>query len=178
MANIFIMKTCFKCGIEKPLIEFYVHKEMADGHLNKCKDCTKSDVSKKHIENSKSKEYVEKERKRGRQKYHRLYVGTSKSKKHSNLKWEFKYPEKRKASLASQRIKKPFEGAEKHHWSYNDEHFKCVIWLSKKHHMKAHRFLVYDQERKMYRRYDTNELLDTKERHETFILNCINNLED
>ncbi len=37
------MKTCFKCGVPKDLNEFYRHPATKDGHLGKCKACTRSD---------------------------------------------------------------------------------------------------------------------------------------
>lgn len=167
------MKKCFKCGLDKPLTEFYKHAQMGDGYLNKCKSCTRKDTSRDYERKVKDPEWKDQERTRGRDKYRRLYVGTGKAKPENNERWLNKFPEKKAAIIKSANLKKPFDFAEKHHWSYNEEHYKDVIWLLKKDHKKGHRFIVYDQERKMYRRFDTNELLDTKERHEEFILNCI-----
>jgi hypothetical protein len=36
------MKTCIACNESKPTEEFYVGKQMADGHLNRCKACCRS----------------------------------------------------------------------------------------------------------------------------------------
>lgn len=46
------VKTCFKCGAEKPLTEFYVHPQMGDGRLNKCKACTRKDVRENYSANA------------------------------------------------------------------------------------------------------------------------------
>ena len=46
-------KTCFKCNAVKLLEDFYKHPNMPDGHVNKCKECNKKDVTdnrKKNIE--------------------------------------------------------------------------------------------------------------------------------
>lgn len=32
-------KVCLRCGELQRIAEFYTHPRMADGHLNKCKDC-------------------------------------------------------------------------------------------------------------------------------------------
>jgi len=163
-------KLCFKCGLIRPLGMFYKHAQMGDGHLNKCIECTKTDTKRRFDEKIKDPLFVEKERTRGRNKYHKYkYKGDSKL---GNEKYRIRYPEKYAAKCASKRIKLEFEGAEKHHWSYNQEHRNDIIQLSVKDHKKGHRFLIYDQERMMYRTTD-NVLLDTKEAHLEYINNKI-----
>lgn len=43
--KVVLSKVCFKCGAEKPLFDFYKQKGMKDGHLNKCKGCTKAEAT-------------------------------------------------------------------------------------------------------------------------------------
>jgi len=53
-----LSKSCFKCGETKPLSAFYKHKQMKDGHVNKCIRCNKNDVLEHRANNiEKIREY-------------------------------------------------------------------------------------------------------------------------
>lgn len=70
-------KPCFKCGVTKPITDFYAHPQMGDGRLNKCKECTKRDVSEnyranfEHYQNYERERFKLPERKRDVSKYRR-----------------------------------------------------------------------------------------------------------
>jgi hypothetical protein len=171
-------KKCFKCKRLLPLSEFYKHPAMGDGHLNKCKDCSRQDAKERAARLMMDEGWVASEKERGRKKYHRLgyrekHKVTFEQKKVIMNTYKARFPEKCAAKSKCSHIHPP-EGAHKHHWSYNPEHYKDVLFLSIKDHYTAHRYIIYDQERMMYR--NTNGvLLDTKEKHESYVLACIAN---
>lgn len=131
-------KTCFKCKAEKPITEFYVHPQMGDGRLNKCKECTRRDVAANYRANI--EHYVEYERQRFKRPKRKAQI-----KKYHR---ERRAPEKRIANQAASNairdgrlIRKPCEvcGAEKveaHHDDYNKP--LEVRWLCRKHHLEHH----------------------------------------
>lgn len=169
-------KKCFKCDLVLPISEFYQHKKMQDGHLNKCKTCTKNGVKKREVELRKDPEWVISEKKRHRDKYHRLeYRGlwkpTTEKKREIIKKNRQKYPEKYLATKYTEIFLTKVDGVNLHHWSYNQEDWLDIIELSIKDHHFLHRYIVYDQERMMYRGLD-NGILDTKEKHLTYFENC------
>lgn len=78
-------KVCFKCGISKTLLEFYKHSRMKDGHVNKCKECSKADVLTNRC--LKIEYYREYDRERG-SRQHISYL----------KEYRIKYPKKYKAT--------------------------------------------------------------------------------
>lgn len=56
------MKKCFKCKRIKPLRLFYKHPMMGDGHLGKCKTCTKKDVARWYRKTKPERQKYEAER--------------------------------------------------------------------------------------------------------------------
>jgi len=136
---------------------------MKDGHLNKCKECTKIDSLNQYNILKQNPEWIEKERERGRKKYHKYkYKSNPIYKQKAQLKYREKYPEKYKAASISQHIKKLRE--HRHHWSYQKQHWKDVIHLKMLTHYLLHRHLIYDQKTKLFKTKE-GKLLDSKQKH-------------
>ena len=155
------MKKCYKCNTEKELTEFYKNKEMSDGHVNKCIICTREDNLRNYKKKAQDKEWFEKERKRNREKYHRLNY---------NIKRKERSPWEGTGEYKNLRNKlHPFldNSVELHHWNYFE--IEDVILLHTKDHKKIHRLIRLDTERRIFYIEETGEYLDTKAKHVKFI---------
>lgn len=150
-------KVCFKCGRELPLSFFYKHPQMADGHLNKCKDCTKKDVKKDYDRKSSDPDWVEKERRRGREKYRRLDYRTKTTGSRIMKDKRFKNMRTVRRVIDT----KLTEGKELHHWDYNQRY--NLILLDKRLHHRLHAIIELNMDEGIY--YHNGEKLDTLEKH-------------
>jgi len=150
-------KICTSCGNEKELHSgFYAHPKMADGHLNKCKDCVKSRVKKHRVDNDHVREYDRNryynnpERRDYSRKQSRRWIDANKDKAFEQRKiWRQQNPEKQKAhnsvayALRARKLtKEPCVvcgnlKSEAHHEDYSKP--LEVIWLCRIHHMERHR---------------------------------------
>jgi hypothetical protein len=158
-------KKCFKCGRILPLSEFYKHSQMGDGHLNKCKECTKKDVKERYDINSDNKEWMEKERERGRRKYHKLdYLHKFQDKTRMIC------PVNGNISRMLRRKGYETKGKEAHHWNYNFPF--SVILLSKKAHKRIHQHLSSPIEKVFYS--DGGMRIDTEEQAIFYYRNILN----
>jgi hypothetical protein len=149
-------KVCFKCGRKLPLSEFYKHSRMADGHLNKCKDCAKYDVKRDYDRKSKDESWMEKERERGREKFHRLNYKNKQFKKTTK---DFSGIHNTRRSLKSRNYS--IDGKEAHHWNYNKP--RSIILLSPKAHHRIHNHITVNRDDKYCYTLDGLRL-DTEEK--------------
>ena len=133
-------KKCFKCGQEKQLFEFYKHPKMLDGHLGKCKECTKKDV---HENYHKNREHYAKYEK-GRFKRPERKKQAIEYQKKRRRKYPARYHANNLTNSAI-RDKRLIKGkceicgatrVEAHH----DDYYKPleVRWLCRKHHLGLH----------------------------------------
>ena len=107
------MKSCIRCNKTKYVFEFYKHKQMGDGHLNKCKDCCKKESSARERLLRGETDWVESERLRGREKYHRLYSTLSEKELDENFNRIWMTAEEVKASETENRRRWKMENPEK-----------------------------------------------------------------
>lgn len=132
-------KQCFKCKIMKPIAEFYKHKTMKDGYLNKCKDCAKRDIRIFRRDNDHVREY---DRKRAKTEKRKTFT------KFYNEQWRLLNPDSWKAHWTvhnainrGELIKQPCKicGELKVHAHHKDYSKPLdVEWFCARHHSKYH----------------------------------------
>ena len=148
-------KICFKCGKEKALKEFYKHSQMADGHLNKCIECTKKDSNKHREDNLEEVKAYDRKRDslprriKAREEYAKTPNGIEAGNK-AKKKWTKKNPDQRAAhtllnsAIKSGKIKKqPCEncGSTVRVHGHHDDYSKPleVRWLCPRCHKAFHK---------------------------------------
>jgi ribosomal protein S27AE len=136
-------KECFKCSTVKPLSDFYKHKMMADGHLNKCKECTQSDVEKHRTENIERIRAYDRERSK-LPKRQKLRSEITRAWRAEDKRRAAAHNAVAKAIVKGLLEKKPCErcGNEKSLAHHDDYDFKLdVMWLCQPCHKQRHKEL-------------------------------------
>jgi len=134
------MKKCFKCKKIKTLEQFYKHRGMGDGHLNKCKTCAKKDVRRRYYDPETRPKIKEYERKRFQTAHRKTKVA-----EYQRARRASKPGKNRARQLAGKLDKQPCEQcgeirAEAHHSDYRRP--LAVRWLCFTHHREAHGQLI------------------------------------
>lgn len=147
------MKKCIKCGEQKLVDEFYRHPKMSDGHLSKCKTCTKRDVRENRAKKADYYKAFDKlranrpDRVAARIAYQKTDAGKAASSK-AKRNYSARNPVKRKAVNAvnnavrdGRLAKLPCEICGAKAQAHHDDYGKPldVRWLCPKHHAEWHK---------------------------------------
>lgn len=147
------MKQCIHCDRMLPLSEFYRHAQMADGHLNACRDCKRSYQRRRNRENPERSRASDRAKRR---KNPRLYAEAQKRWAKENRvrrneiasSWRKRNKDKVRAQAAVKRaigrgelVRQPCEqcGAQSVH-AHHDDYTQPldVRWLCPKCHGRHH----------------------------------------
>ncbi len=137
-------KQCFKCKLWKDIGLFYAHPRTTDRHLNKCKKCTKKDVSDRYYNPDFIERIKEYERLRFKDPERKLKTLLYQKKRRLTHRGKYKANTAIRNALRGGRItRKPCEvcgeiKSEAHHTDYRK--YYQVRWLCFKHHREAHKF--------------------------------------
>ena len=137
-------KTCFKCGAVKSIGEFYKHSRMADGHLGKCKECTKKDNNENRKKNH--EHFMAYDRARA------VLPHRVENRKRVTFEYAMKFPQRMVANYTVTRAVRNGKlsklpclicGSTKvvaHHPDYDRP--LDVVWLCQMHHKQAHALIT------------------------------------
>jgi hypothetical protein len=123
-------KICRLCNINKPFEDYYKHPRLTSGVDSKCKECVKSKSKIRHQDLTENDpNFVNKERERHKEKYHRLGY------KDQQLEWDKDKPWKKTSIYKGLSKKLGLErGFEAHHWNYNDDYLEDIFVLQASAH--------------------------------------------
>lgn len=161
-------KICICCGKEKSLDDFYIHTKMADGHLNKCKECCKEQAAKRRNEkleyikqydrnrpnkeerNKRNKERLSNMKINNPDKYYAIKRKTAKNYREANRN-KLRAEGKLDYAISTGKIKRPNECSvchkkcipHGHHYDYSKP--LSVIWVCDVCHARLHAKLREDK---------------------------------
>ncbi len=144
------MKNCAKCGVNKPLDDYWRDRSKSDGHRGGCKACYQTP------------EFLRKESARKRE----LYITTNgvlrpqerKGKEPWGSMSVYKHIRKKLGLLGNKFLSI-------HHWSYATENLEDVFVIERKFHYRLHTKIKRVNGELFFRVTETGEALNSRDKH-------------